>query len=86
MTTLVGDQITSFRIVAALISLKHEILHGMPLTSYKKANCAEIVRQEFGLDKKKYRKKIDVYLEGCRLAGYEPAHHERIVEMKAGEA
>ena len=86
MTTLVGDQITSFRIVAALISLKHEILHGMPLTSRRKANCAEIVRQEFGLDKKKYRKKIDVYLEGCCLAGYEPAHHERIVEMKAGKA
>lgn len=84
MTTLVGDQIPAFRIGVALISLKHEILYGMPLTSPKKANCAEIVRQEFGLDKKQYRKKIDVYLEGCRLTGREPAI--RIVEMKEGKA
>ena len=84
MTTLVGDQIHSRRIGYALISLRMEILHNMPLTSYKKANCAEIVRQEFGLEKKKYRKKIDVYLEGCRLTGREPAI--RIVEMKAMKA
>jgi hypothetical protein len=52
----------------------------MPLTSYKKANCAEIVRQEFGLDKKKYRRKIDVYLEACRRIGKTP--DERIVAMQ----
>ena len=81
MTTLVGDQIHSRRIGYALISLRMEILHNMPLTSYKKANCAEIVRQEFGLEKKKYRKKIDVYLEACSRIGKTP--DEKIVQLKA---
>lgn len=80
MTTLVGPEIHSLRIGWAVISLKREILYNMPLTSYKKANCAEIVRREFGLEKKKYRRKIAVYLEACRRIGKTP--DERIVAMK----